>query len=84
MEDAATAEISRTALWHQVTHESKLSDGRPLTAALYGLFRDDELGKLTGSPLAPQLPAAVKLLDGLVLGAEFPDFLTTGAYALLE
>ncbi len=84
MEDAATAEISRTALWHQVTHESKLSDGRPLTAALYGLFRDEELGKLTGSPLAPQLPAAVKLLDGLVLGAEFPDFLTTGAYALLE
>jgi malate synthase len=84
MEDAATAEISRTALWHQVKHESKLSDGRPLTAALYGKLRDEELARLTAGPLAPHLPAAVKLLDGLVLGREFPDFLTTGAYALLD
>ncbi|VDZ81582.1 malate synthase [Salmonella bongori] len=52
MEDAATAEISRTSIWQWIHHEKTLSNGKPVTKAL---FRDmlaeemrviqDELGE---------------------------------------
>ena len=39
MEDAATAEISRSQLWQWRQHGAKLSDGRPFTAELYQTHR---------------------------------------------
>jgi malate synthase len=83
MEDAATAEISRAQLWFWLHHGGVLDDGRPVTQALYRELRDDELGKLTALPTAPHLPAAQKLLDGLVEGKGFAEFLTLGAYEQL-
>ena len=35
MEDAATAEISRTQLWHWLKNEVKLEDGRKFNIELY-------------------------------------------------
>ncbi|PKD78376.1 malate synthase A, partial [Escherichia coli] len=35
MEDAATAEISRTSIWQWIHHEKSLNDGRPVTKALF-------------------------------------------------
>jgi malate synthase len=83
MEDAATAEISRAQLWFWVHHAGVLDDGRPITASLYRQLRDDEAGKLAGLPAEGQLPAAKALLDRLVEGGEFLDFLTSPAYEQL-
>src|ERR1700754_47082 len=43
MEDAATAEISRTQLWQWIRHEARLDDGTRIDAALYARIRDEEL-----------------------------------------
>ena len=42
MEDAATAEISRSQLWQWINHGSNLEDGRPITAELYRQVRAEE------------------------------------------
>jgi malate synthase len=80
MEDAATAEISRSQLWLWVQNKAKLDDGRALDKALYEKFRADEAGKLAGE----HLPQAASILDKLVGGPDFPDFLTLPAYELLD
>ncbi|NQY07961.1 MAG: hypothetical protein HRT71_00390 [Flavobacteriales bacterium] len=43
MEDAATAEISRTQVWQWLKSGAKLDDGRVITHELYEDFRDDEI-----------------------------------------
>jgi malate synthase len=47
MEDAATAEISRTQIWQWIRHEAKLDDGRAITAELYEQLRDEELAAVS-------------------------------------
>jgi malate synthase len=83
MEDAATAEISRSQLWQWRTRAARLDDGRPMSAELYATVRDEELARLR--PLAPDAPwaAAAALLDELVLADSFPEFLTLVAYPRL-
>jgi len=83
MEDAATAEISRSQLWQWRVHAIPLDDGRPLTAERYAAVRDEELtGLRSAAPDAPWADAAA-LLDELVLADEFAEFLTLGAYPRL-
>ena len=83
MEDAATAEISRSQLWQWLTHSSRLDDGRPMTSELYATVRDEELVRLRdASPDFPWTDSAA-LLDELVLAEQFPDFLTLLAYPRL-
>ena len=48
MEDAATAEISRSQLWHWRTRGVALADGRVFDEALYASIRDEELARLGG------------------------------------
>ena len=83
MEDAATAEISRSQLWQWRTRGVSLDDGRPADGALYTAIRDEELAKLGGRG-AGRLAEATELLDRLVLGDDFPDFLTLEAYQRLD
>ncbi|MET1231653.1 MAG: malate synthase A [Candidatus Limnocylindrales bacterium] len=83
MEDAATAEISRSQLWQWRTQRVRLDDGRHIDAGLYAAVRDEELAKLGGRDVG-RLAEATELLDRLVLRDEFPDFLTIEAYALLD
>ncbi|MEX0710115.1 MAG: malate synthase A [Chloroflexota bacterium] len=83
MEDAATAEISRSQLWQWRTHAVPLDDGRPMTAELYEAIRDDELGRLRSSAPTFRWTDAGQLLDGLVLSTEFAEFLTLDAYPFL-
>ena len=80
MEDAATAEISRSQLWQWRVHGIPLDDGQAMTAARYAAIRDEELAKLRSA--APDLPwtDAAALLDDLVLSDDFADFLTLNAY----
>ena len=79
MEDAATAEISRSQLWQWRTTQTPLDDGKPLTPGRYRAIRDQELAAL-GGPGEGRLGAAAKLLDELVLTDEFVEFLTLPAY----
>jgi malate synthase len=83
MEDAATAEISRSQLWQWRVHGATLDDGRPMSAGLYSSVRDDELGQLRD--LAPDAPwaDAASILDELVLSDDFSEFLTPLAYERL-
>ena len=83
MEDAATAEICRSQLWQWRTTGTCLDDGREAGAALYRSVRDEEFARLDG-PDARRLAEAVTLLDRLVLDDDFAEFLTLGAYSLLD
>jgi malate synthase len=80
MEDAATAEIARSQLWFWIHRGAALDDGRAVTAELYRAIRDEEAARLEG----PRLPAAVSLLDELVLAGELVEFLTWPAYRQLD
>jgi len=83
MEDAATAEISRSQLWQWRTTGAALDDGRPLTAERYRSIRDEELAALGGAR-ERRLGEAAELLDWLVLPNQFAEFLTLPAYDRLE
>jgi malate synthase len=86
MEDAATAEISRSQLWQWRTTRTPLDDGVPLTADRYRAIRNDELATLEASAAdsGARLDEAAKLLDGLVLDDAFTEFLTLPAYDRLR
>jgi malate synthase len=85
MEDAATAEISRSQLWQWRTSGARLDDGREASADLYRQVRNEEFERL-GGPTggAGRLGDAAALLDRLVLDDDFAEFLTLRAYALLD
>ncbi len=76
MEDAATAEISRTQLW-QWLHHGKLD------AATYARIRDEELASIRAKGNPPHLEAAARIFDALIVADELADFLTLPAYAEL-
>ena len=84
MEDAATAEISRSQLWQWRVHGVALDDGRPMSADLYRHIRDQELAALFVSAPSYRWADAAALLDGLVLTDDFAEFLTLDAYRVLE
>ncbi len=79
MEDAATAEIARAQLWQWVHRNARMDDGSRVTPALYEQVRDEELSRLGGRETS-RYGLAAELLDDLVLGAEFQEFLTLEAY----
>jgi malate synthase A len=84
MEDAATAEISRTQVWQWVHHRATLDDGRPLTVERFRRVLDEELAALS-SALGPRYAAgrfaeAKALFDAMSTSAEFEEFLTLPAY----
>ena len=83
MEDAATAEISRSQLWLWITQQVVLDDGAPFTPDRYAAIRDEELERLGGRAVG-RLVEAADLLDRLVLDDDFAEFLTLRAYALLD
>jgi malate synthase len=83
MEDAATAEISRSQLWQWRTRVVKLDDGRPMSGELYAAIRSEELARLESAYPGARWADAANLLDRLVLADEFAEFLTVEASAML-
>ncbi len=83
MEDAATAEISRSQLWQWRMHGVRLEEGQPMTGELYRAVRDQELARLRGAAPDARWSDATALLDDLVLSDAFAEFLTLPAYPLL-
>ena len=82
MEDAATAEISRSQLWQWRTIRARLDDETVFDAQRYREIRDQEVARL-GTGAYGHLDGAARVLDGLVLSETFAEFLTLGAYPLL-
>jgi malate synthase len=76
MEDAATAEISRTQIWQWIHHGAKLDDGRTVDAELYARLRDEELASMQSE----HATRAARIFDQLILADELADFLTLPAY----
>ncbi|HET8797266.1 MAG TPA: malate synthase A, partial [Thermoanaerobaculia bacterium] len=68
MEDAATAEISRTQLW-QWLHHGKLD------RAAYERIRDEELASIRREGGHPHLERAARIFDALIVADELADFL---------
>ena len=86
MEDAATAEISRSQLWQWRRHAVALDDGAPFTADRYRAIRDAELDRIgdAGDGGADRVAEATALLDRLALDDDFAEFLTLDAYRHLD
>jgi malate synthase len=83
MEDAATAEISRTQLWQWVHHGSRLADGRKVDLALCDKIIQEELDKAKqlGDPARyAAYQKAAKLTRDLIASDNFVPFLTIPAY----
>jgi malate synthase len=85
MEDTATAEISRAQLWQWIRNAARVDGERTMTADLYREVRDRELAALEGGKSdATRYSSAAELLDSLVLGDVFTEFLTIPGSRYLE
>jgi len=89
MEDAATAEISRTQVWQWVRHGATLDDGRTVTADLVRRLIREELDHIRGLLGAARFDGgrftlAAELYERMMTGPEFPEFLTLVAYDHLD
>jgi malate synthase len=82
MEDAATAEISRSQLWQWRVTSARLDTGATFDADTYLATRREVLAGLPRLA-EDRLDDAAELLDQLVLDAEFAEFLTLDAYRML-
>ena len=84
MEDAATAEISRSQVWQWIHNDVALDDGIVVTRDLVERLIDEELTKiraLTGEGFdAERYGQAVALFTEVALADNFADFLTIPAY----
>lgn len=90
MEDAATAEISRTQLWQWV-HNKKavLDDGRPVTLELVRAIAKEEMDAIKAEVgearyAGGKYEAAARLFDEFTANGELAEFLTLAAYEQLD
>ncbi len=86
MEDAATAEISRSQVWQWIRHGATLDDGRTVTAELVREILDDELATMREQLGEDRFEhgaftAARDLFEQVACAPEFIEFLTLPAYA---
>jgi malate synthase len=89
MEDAATAEISRSQIWQWIHNSVRLDDGTPVTADLVGRIEDEELAKIREAVgdeawASSRFDDARKLFERVALADDFADFLTTAAYDSID
>ena len=88
MEDAATAEISRTQVWQWLHQKVTLENGAEFNCEKYKQLRTEEVEKiksLIGEEKFKngRFDLAIQLFDELVLSKDFKEFLTLSAYQYL-
>ena len=93
MEDAATAEISRSQIWQWLTHgasvEMESGETEKLTTRLFERLYDEEIKKLS-EEMGPQGFTEGRFVEASQIFSEtataqiLPDFLTIPAYKILE
>lgn len=89
MEDAATAEISRTQVWQWIKNGSKLEDGRTITYELFKEVLPSELEKVKAyvgekSFESETMKRAIAMFDELVQVGDYKEFLTLPAYEEID
>ena len=88
MEDAATAEISRTQVWQWMHHGARLSDGTPVSTSSFRKVMEEEMERVRAE-VGPERFGAGRFQEASDLFASLstsdtcPDFLTLPAYDLL-
>jgi malate synthase len=83
MEDAATAEISRSQVWQWIrSPKGKLDDGRKVTASMVREIAIDELEKVKASVGGDTKPyeRAAKIFEEMSTSERFTEFLTLPLY----
>lgn len=88
MEDAATAEISRSQVWQWLRYGARLDDGRVVDNALFSTLLSDEVRRIRVELGEDRFDGghfdqAVELFRRLSLQDHLSDFLTLPAYQLL-
>jgi malate synthase len=89
MEDAATAEISRSQLWQWIRHGTQLDDGRTVTSELVRSLEAEELANLreifgTAAFEAGRFMHAATIFESVALAQDYVEFLTIPAYEYLD
>ena len=87
MEDAATAEISRTQVWQWLRHGARLDDGRAVDRAMFDAVREEVMAgireELGGAYAASRFDDAAALFAEMSASEEFSEFLTLPAYDMI-
>lgn len=88
MEDAATAEISRTQIWQWLHFGADLDDGRTVDEALFRTCLKEETERVRGEIGAEafesgRFPEAIALFERLILAEDLEPFLTIPAYRII-
>ncbi|WP_079417191.1 malate synthase A [Thiomonas intermedia] len=84
MEDAATAEISRSQVWQWIqSPKGVLDDGRKVTSDMVRALIPEELAKVKASGAEGQFDKAAQIFETMATGADFTDFLTLPLYEAL-
>jgi malate synthase len=85
MEDAATAEISRSQIWQWIrSPKGVLEDGRKVTAELFKESLSAELKKIKESGAEGRLDEAAQLFERITTDDQYVEFLTLPAYQLID
>ena len=85
MEDAATAEISRSQIWQWIrSPKGTLDDGRKITVDLFRSLLKEELGKVKASMADGRYDEAAQLFDRITVDDEYVEFVTLPAYPLID
>jgi malate synthase len=85
MEDAATAEISRTQVWLWLHTNVQLEDHSVFNQEMYQQLKKEELEKIKNlvgerNFIDGKFKLAIELFDELVLSKDYKEFLTLSAY----
>ncbi|MCW2899334.1 MAG: malate synthase [Streptosporangiaceae bacterium] len=84
MEDAATAEISRSQIWQWIHNDVTLAEGTQVTEKLVEQIIDEELAKIRDAQGdrfdERRFAEAVSLFKEVSLADDYADFLTVPAY----
>jgi len=88
MEDAATAEISRSSIWQWIHHGKELSNGKKVTVELFRQLMTEEMDVIKAELgeerfNAGRFDEAAKIMDRFTTSEELVDFLTVPAYDYL-
>jgi len=90
MEDAATAEISRSQIWQWIrSDKGRLADGRKVTVELFDKLLAEELPKVRtylgdAAYAAGRYEDGARLFERITADDNYVEFLTLPAYALID
>jgi malate synthase len=85
MEDAATAEISRSQIWQWIrSPKGVLDDGRKVSVEIFRKLLAEELAKVKASFSGGEYDEAAKLFEKITADDQYVEFLTLPAYQLID